>query len=251
MVVNKKAEASLAGGWVPAFCDADRASARRSREGSCDGAMWREGRLLRGFFQNSGMCLVILDTELRIVEYNTEFRRQIAPSTRSLIGLRFQKFVRARSWQKLRPEFNRLLTGQRPRVTGSVSVVDAERGGFDCEVTCVVGQGRTLAGRHAAGDILMLARPVPPEPQQPASSEGNWLLGELEARVLEGVAGGESTADLASKFYLSRQGVEYHVGSLLRRFRVPNRAALVAKAYAQGVLRTGSWPPQVTSGFVR
>jgi DNA-binding CsgD family transcriptional regulator len=77
------------------------------------------------------------------------------------------------------------------------------------------------------------------------------LLSETDARVLEGVATGYSTLSLADRLFLSRQGVDYHVGTLLRRFRCPNRPALVAKAYAQGVLRPGAWPPRVVTDFVR
>jgi len=80
---------------------------------------------------------------------------------------------------------------------------------------------------------------------------GRTQLSVLDARILEGVAAGVSTVDMAIKLYLSRQGVEYHVGSLLRRLRAPNRAALVSRAYSLGVLSVGSWPPKVLPDCVR
>jgi len=69
------------------------------------------------------------------------------------------------------------------------------------------------------------------------------ILSDLDAQIIESIAAGEPTMHIANKVYLSRQGVEYHVGKLLRHMRVPNRAALVAKAYTLGILTVGPWPP--------
>ncbi len=74
---------------------------------------------------------------------------------------------------------------------------------------------------------------------------GAPVLSALDAQVLEGVASGESTAQLASRLYLSRQGIEYRVGQMLRRFDAPNRPALVARAHALGMFAAGQWPPRV------
>jgi len=75
-------------------------------------------------------------------------------------------------------------------------------------------------------------------------------LTALDACILEGVAAGCSTAELASELYLSRQGVEYHIGLMLRQFQVPNRVALVSRAHTLGVLGIESWPPRVAADFV-
>ena len=69
--------------------------------------------------------------------------------------------------------------------------------------------------------------------------------------LAEGVAAGDSTVRLAAKLFLSRQGIEYHVSILLRQFKVPNRTALVAKAYSIGMFGIGSWPPQVLPDYIR
>ncbi|MFG3051469.1 LuxR C-terminal-related transcriptional regulator [Kitasatospora sp. NPDC048239] len=70
-------------------------------------------------------------------------------------------------------------------------------------------------------------------------------LSEMEARIIESIAAGQRTADIARNIYLSRQGVEFHVSKMLQRLRVPNRPALVAKAYSMGILSAASWPPKV------
>lgn len=79
---------------------------------------------------------------------------------------------------------------------------------------------------------------------------GGVLLNDLDARILEGVAVGVSSVQLAARLYLSRQGVEYHIGSMLRRFRVPNRTALACKAFSMGVFGGGAWPPKVRPEFI-
>lgn len=69
-------------------------------------------------------------------------------------------------------------------------------------------------------------------------------LSDLDAKIIECIAAGERTISIATKLYLSRQGVEYHVSKLLQHLRVPNRPALIAKAYCMGILAADTWPPE-------
>ncbi|WP_197363417.1 helix-turn-helix transcriptional regulator, partial [Streptomyces clavuligerus] len=70
-------------------------------------------------------------------------------------------------------------------------------------------------------------------------------LSPTGARILEGIAAGASTDQLASRLCLSRQGVVYHVTGMMRALDAPNRAALVARAQFLGLLTVGTWPPRV------
>ncbi|MEK8146596.1 LuxR C-terminal-related transcriptional regulator [Streptomyces sp. M10(2022)] len=65
------------------------------------------------------------------------------------------------------------------------------------------------------------------------------------------MAAGASTMQLAAVLYLSRQGIEYHVGLMLRKLKAPNRAALVARAHSMGMLTVGQWPPRVLPECIR
>ncbi|MFF4382677.1 helix-turn-helix transcriptional regulator [Kitasatospora sp. NPDC001547] len=76
----------------------------------------------------------------------------------------------------------------------------------------------------------------PPGPRAGASP--------VEARILAAAARGDTTAQIAREIGVTPDGVNYHLARLSRRWRVPNRTALVARAYATGVLLPGSWPPQ-------
>ncbi|MGH3376328.1 MAG: LuxR C-terminal-related transcriptional regulator [Actinoallomurus sp.] len=75
-------------------------------------------------------------------------------------------------------------------------------------------------------------------------------LTKMDAMVLEGVASGMSTVQLASHLFLSRGGVEYHVSTLMRSLKAANRSALVSKAYSAGLFSIGIWPPRVIPEFI-
>jgi DNA-binding CsgD family transcriptional regulator len=68
---------------------------------------------------------------------------------------------------------------------------------------------------------------------------------EAEVRVLELVALGLSSREIAQQLWISRQGVTYHIGNLFTKLRASSRAGLVSRAYATGLLDPRSWPPRV------
>ena len=70
-----------------------------------------------------------------------------------------------------------------------------------------------------------------------------------ELVVLELVAQGLSTRQIAERLWVSRQTVTYHIGNLLSKFDVQTRTGLVARAYASGVLSPGFWPPRLRSPY--
>ncbi|MEV7197403.1 PAS domain-containing protein [Streptomyces sp. NPDC093510] len=70
-------------------------------------------------------------------------------------------------------------------------------------------------------------------------------LSAQEARILRLVAGGATTSVVARAVGIGVDGVNYHLTRLCRRLRVPNRTALVARAYVLGLLDAEAWPPKV------
>jgi len=65
----------------------------------------------------------------------------------------------------------------------------------------------------------------------------------VEARILALLAHGATTAKAAKETGLTTDGVTYHLRRLSARWGASNRAELVARAYALGVLTSGVWPP--------
>jgi DNA-binding CsgD family transcriptional regulator len=130
------------------------------------------------------------------------------------------------------------------RVTGP----EGADGTFAGQLTC-------MAVQDIAGQLTGIVVHVHPDqdlynaPQ--AAVDQRRLLDLIDAQVLEGVAGGASTVQLASQLFLSRQGIEYHLQRMLRQLGAPNRAALVARAYAMGLLTLSAWPPRVLPKYIR
>ena len=71
-----------------------------------------------------------------------------------------------------------------------------------------------------------------------------------ELRVLQLVALGLTSREIAETLWVSRQTVTYHIGNLFMKLRADTRAGLVARAYAIGILSPGRWPPAIDAGYV-
>ncbi|MBV2357273.1 PAS domain S-box protein [Streptomyces sp. J2-1] len=99
-------------------------------------------------------------------------------------------------------------------------------------------------GVHDTPALLVMlrvdgTRTPPPEHETPQVTK-------VEARVLALLAGGATTDRAARELALTRDGVTYHLRRLSTRWNAANRTELVARAYAEGILRPGVWPPEAT-----
>lgn len=70
-----------------------------------------------------------------------------------------------------------------------------------------------------------------------------------ELRVLQLVALGLSSREIASRLWVSRQAVTYHIGNLFMKLHADSRAGLVARAYTVGVFSPGVWPPTIDATY--
>jgi DNA-binding CsgD family transcriptional regulator len=195
----------------------------------------------------SDVCIANLDSGLRVLEANDDFLHKLGSPSAEVYGQHFSEFVHASVKPVIMKQLNRLAEGRRDRFDSHFMGPMSTPARFSGGLTGVAVRG---SGGHV-NTIVLLVNPGTSVPTPPRASDRRKLLSEVDAKVLEGVAAGCSTVQLAGKLFLSRQGVEYHVGAMLRRFRCPNRPALVAKAYSQGVLCLGQWPPRVVGDYVR
>ncbi|MGV9270980.1 LuxR C-terminal-related transcriptional regulator [Kitasatospora sp. NPDC003701] len=194
-----------------------------------------------------GLNMACLDRTLTIQEATQEFFRQFGNSAAGLCGRTFCDLVHPSVHQPLLRQFAGLVEGRRDRFATEVIAVGAGGDAFTVPLTAVAVQGGTPELSSIL--VMMSARREAADPE--VASSRKKILSEIDARILEGIAAGVSTVPLAARLYLSRQGVEYHVTCLLRKLRVPNRAALVSRAYSMGVLKVGIWPPKVVQDFVK
>ncbi|MEU8825521.1 LuxR C-terminal-related transcriptional regulator [Streptomyces sp. NPDC048636] len=198
-------------------------------------------------FEQPGVCVVCLDPSLTVQQASREFFRQFDDASADVCGRDFCDLVHPSVQQTLRRQFTGLVDGSRHRVAAHTVLVGPQGSAFTSVLTAVA----VREGRSHVASILVLLRPAAGDGEVDMVTERKKLLTEIEARILEGIAAGLSTIPLAARLYLSRQGVEYHVTRLLRKLRVPNRAALVSRAYSMGILNVGSWPPKVVEDFVK
>jgi DNA-binding CsgD family transcriptional regulator len=197
--------------------------------------------LCRLLFERSGLSMASLGPDIRIREANGEFARHFDRPSGNVLGRSFYDLLHPATRPVLRRHFDRLTDGRRNSFTERIVAVRPSATVFSGELTGVA----VRLGAQGLDSITLLLRPENAAAGQETQIERRKLLTELDARILEGIATGKSSVQLATKLYLSRQGVEYHVSTMLRKFKVPNRAALISRAYSSGILAIGSWPPHV------
>jgi DNA-binding CsgD family transcriptional regulator len=64
-----------------------------------------------------------------------------------------------------------------------------------------------------------------------------------EILILELVAAGLTTREIAARICVSAKDVEYHIGNLILKFAANNRTGVVSRAFILGYLSMSDWPP--------
>ncbi len=197
----------------------------------------------RGAASRDACTAHVSPADLTVRGADPAFARQFGLGMDEIRGSSLLDLLRPAIPARLEEQFAALSSGQRRRFTERVTGRDSAGLAFSAEVT---GTAVRKPSGEITGVIVLLhrTRETRRNEDEPVPS-GAPVLSALDAQVLEGVASGESTAQLASRLYLSRQGIEYRVGQMLRRFDAPNRPALVARAHALGMFAVGQWPPRV------
>jgi PAS domain S-box-containing protein len=203
--------------------------------------------VLRSFFNHSGMCMAQLDGSMRVIEANTDFSSQFGCPPAELSGTRFYDLLHQDSRAEVSEQFTCLLAQENQGFTEPLAIFQQKNSAvFSAELTAFAVRGDDDRLDSLMALICPEDRSASPRP--PASRK--LLLTTMDAHILEGVAAGVSTIQLASKLYLSRGGIEYHLDIMMRKLKVKNRPALVSKAYFMGVLSRG-WPPYVNPAFLK
>jgi DNA-binding CsgD family transcriptional regulator len=214
------------------------ASGLKTDQNGCEGAQ---------DFDRPGLCVASLDPDLTVRQANEEFFRRFGDASVEVYGRSFRELVHPSVQQPLMRQFSRLVEGRRQRFVSHVVAVGPEEA-FAGTLTAAAVSGGTS---DLAAILVLMRSSDASEEDAGVVTRQKKILTEIDARILEGIAAGMSTIPLASRLHLSRQGVEYHVTGLLRKLRVPNRAALVSRAYSMGVLNVGTWPPKVVGDFIK
>jgi DNA-binding CsgD family transcriptional regulator len=197
----------------------------------------------------ASLGVVHLDAGLRVVEVSDAFCEQLGLPPAGVKGEVLSRFFHPTARESLREHFARLLVGGHGDFSIPMTLVDAHGGETDCMVT---GLAFDTTVRIDSTDCAAIALVVPDSvhstPLILASAPA--ALTTVPAHILEGVAAGLSTQQLASRLGLSSHGVEYHISVMMRKLKAPNRSALVARAYALDIFMPHCWPPRVKPQYV-
>lgn len=199
------------------------------------------------FFERSGLCVAHFDHSGRVVQANGDFCRQFGRTPREVHGREFGELLHPSVREKITQQLGRLVYGQRARFTDRIVALRPGDAAFTAELTglAINGDGGQVDG------VMVLVRPERGERLGRGVATRGKLLTKMDAQILEGVAAGVTTPQLATRLFLSRGGVEYHVAALLRKLKVKNRVALISRAYSKGVFDVGSWPPKVLPEYIK
>ncbi|WP_202918606.1 helix-turn-helix transcriptional regulator [Saccharothrix deserti] len=187
------------------------------------------------FFDLHATNAGLVDAQLVLRKVGGEFATRLGVDPDNLIGRDFVDLFRGETRSTLRGQCVRLLTDGKGGFGHTAEIVDADRGPSAVRVFVIAVRSGLMV------TVSPSASADSPKP----------ILSNIDARILEAIALGQSTVHITSRLYLSRQGVDYHVGTMLRKLKAANRAALVSRAYSLGILDPGSWPPRVQPGFVK
>jgi DNA-binding CsgD family transcriptional regulator len=187
-----------------------------------------------------------LNLQLSLIGGNVSFAEAFGLPVEALSGHALIELVHASVREKLMRRLLSLAHGERSRFTDRfVPFTGSNRASL--ELT-------GIAVTNDAGLVESLIILVQPEQSAdavvPGPADARKPLSRMDALVLEGVAAGMSTVQLAARLFLSRGGVEYHVSALMKNLKAVNRSELVSKAYSAGLFSVGSWPPRVIADFV-
>ncbi|HEY0451018.1 LuxR C-terminal-related transcriptional regulator [Actinophytocola sp.] len=204
----------------------------------------RDG-VFRTVFDRAGVRVAALDHNLLIADASSDFAGEFGRTVAGLRGVSFPALLHPSVRERLVQQLMRLVEGQRQRFVERVLAPLSGSAVFGGELTGFVVHSEA----NRVNGLLIVLRSEPMERGTVVVGKRK-LLSEMDARILEGVAAGASTVQLAALLYLSCGGVEYHLTALLRAMKVGNRSALVSKAYSMGLFGVGTWPPRVLSDYV-
>ncbi|MER6557604.1 LuxR C-terminal-related transcriptional regulator [Streptomyces sp. NPDC001027] len=185
------------------------------------------------------------DSGLRIVAANDAFCRQLDLTPAEARGDSLSRCFHPASWESLREHFARLLVDRHRDFSVPLELIGADGEYADCMVT---GIALDIDWADCTTVVLLVLDGAGSTPQSTVSAPA--ALTTVPARILEGVAAGLSTQQLASRLDLSSHGVEYHISVMMRKLKARNRSALVARAYTLNIFMPQCWPPRLKPQYV-
>lgn len=201
----------------------------------------------RTFFNGAEIGVLMLDLQARVLDANPAALRLTGRSLHDIRGRSVGIALTAPDVARHEPLWAELTAGRRGRYDLSVTLRSSDGRQRPARLTVTLVRSRD--GVPTTG--LGLAVPLAPETETVALPARN-LPSAGEAAVLERLAAGASLQQIATDLGMSRRGVDYRITRLRHKLRADGpagapatSAALIARAYALGILHPTTWPPKV------
>jgi PAS domain S-box-containing protein len=202
--------------------------------------------LYAGLFERSCIPIAIYGLDHKLRDANPAYCRLLRYERHAIVGKDIRQLVTPGTTAMYADRWVDVITGRRDGYHMMTSGVRSD--GTITTGQTIVSLVRDADGRPAK--IYAVSDPTlvwdDDSPSGARVGEAGQLTGR-ELDVLEGIAEGLSSQELAARFSISAKGVEYHVQKLLKAFDARSRPALVGRAYATGALITGRWPPRAVA----
>jgi PAS domain S-box-containing protein len=169
-------------------------------------------------------AICLLDGTVTVA--NPAFAEALGVRPRSLRGRHVLEFFKA----KVQRDYEKLVAGL--RAGGRARLVIAVQFGDSG-----TGELTVQAVSDDDGTSLLLTLRITPMP-------ADVQLSDRESEILRLIAAGATSTAVAAELGITGDGVNYHLTRMSDRFGVPNRTALVARAYSLGLLDPAAWPPR-------
>ncbi|WP_185149029.1 LuxR C-terminal-related transcriptional regulator [Streptomyces sp. Ag109_O5-1] len=190
--------------------------------------------------QQAGAGIILFLGPKQEIKYgNREFFRAFGANADELCGRQFHDLVVSHQREPLTRHLTELFNGTADQFSGRIAVPRRDALPLTGVLTAWVLRGSLPHGAAAVLSVRTVGK------GGAGGIDDVRSLSKVDGKILEGIAVGLTSEVLASRLFISRQTVEYRIGRLLRKLSVSNRVALVARAYAVGVLRVDVWPPRV------
>jgi PAS domain S-box-containing protein len=184
------------------------------------------------------------DVEGRFVRVNEAAERASGKSNAQWLGHHFTEPLPPEARGKVAEQFRRAVERGEPTDFETV-FIDASG-----NLRGVRAQHLPLRRGDAIVGVLILAFAAPP-PSQPIALEPQPRLTPRQREILDLIAAGLSTAEIAKKLTLSTETVRNHLRSVFRELNVHTRLEAVAAARRLGLLAPPVLGPQPPNGGAR
>jgi PAS domain S-box-containing protein len=201
----------------------------------------------RTLFDSAGIGVLLLGVDGHIVDANPAIARITGRAAGEIRGQPIDIITTQEGTAAISSGSLELIHGRRSRQDTSFTVCRADGRLVPTRLTMILVRDAGGAPAHFLAQVAPLDMSATGLRTSPRSRPT-----PAEAAVLERLASGRTQQQIADELGLTRRGIDYRITRLRQRLRTDEpggepatSAALVARAYALGILHPFMWPPHV------